>query len=56
MLIVVGDSYGTLSEVALGLRFGKTVLGLCNPPKVDGVQVLADVEDLNAALAARLLG
>jgi len=56
VLIVVGDSYGTLSEVALGLRFGKTVLGLCNPPKVDGVQVLADVEDLNAALAARLLG
>lgn len=56
VLIVIGDSYGTLSEVALGLRFGKTVLGLCDPPKVEGVQALADVEDLDAALAARLLG
>lgn len=56
VLIVIGDSYGTLSEVALGLRFGKTVLGLCDPPGVEGVKRLGDVEELADALAARLLG
>ncbi len=55
LLIVIGDSYGTLSEVALGLRFGKTVLGLCAPPKVEGVVPLARVEDLPQALADALL-
>jgi len=56
VLIVIGDSYGTLSEVALGLRFGKTVFGLCHPPKVDGVVALPDVAALAPALAKRLLG
>ena len=27
-LIAIGDSFGTLSEVALGRQFGKTVIGL----------------------------
>ncbi len=56
VLIVIGDSYGTLSEVALGLRFGKTVLGLCAPPPVAGVVRLDGVEDLPAALARALIG
>lgn len=56
VLIVIGDSYGTLSEVALGLRFGKPVLGLCNPPKVEGVVALPGVEALLPALAGQLFG
>jgi uncharacterized protein (TIGR00725 family) len=45
-LIAIGDSYGTLSEVALGLQFGKTVLGLEGAAKVEGVR------HLDSALAA----
>jgi uncharacterized protein (TIGR00725 family) len=52
-LVCVGDSYGTLSEVALGLRFGKTVFGLEGPPPVEGV-VRLDAPDGLAAPLARL--
>ncbi|BAI74560.1 hypothetical protein AZL_a10290 (plasmid) [Azospirillum sp. B510] len=55
-LIAVGDSYGTLSEVALGLRLGKTVFGLAGAAAVDGVRHLAGTADLPQALAAHLLG
>lgn len=37
VLIAVGGSYGTLSEVAYGLHFGKAVIGLSGAPDVDGV-------------------
>ena len=36
-LICVGDSYGTLSEVALGRQFGKLVCGIEGAPQVEGV-------------------
>jgi uncharacterized protein (TIGR00725 family) len=55
-LIAVGDSHGTLSEVALGLRLGKRVFGLAGAARVDGVTHLARPEDLPAALARELLG
>jgi uncharacterized protein (TIGR00725 family) len=45
-LIAIGDSYGTLSEVALGLQFGKTVIGLEGAARVDGVR------HLDSAMAA----
>jgi hypothetical protein len=48
-LIAIGDSYGTLSEVALGLQFGKAVLGLGGAARVDGVRHL---ESADAALDA----
>lgn len=54
-LIAVGDSHGTLSEVALGLRLGKRVFGLAGAAQVDGVVHLADAEELPAALAQELL-
>lgn len=37
VLIAVGGSYGTLSEVAYGLHFGKAVIGLSGAPDVEGV-------------------
>ncbi|WP_372398934.1 hypothetical protein ABMY26_20080 [Azospirillum sp. HJ39] len=55
-LIAVGDSYGTLSEVALGLRLGKTVFGLAGAATVEGVRHLADPAALPEALAAHLFG
>lgn len=36
-LVAIGDSYGTLSEVALGRQFGKLVVGLAGAASVDGV-------------------
>ncbi|WP_333828231.1 TIGR00725 family protein [Pararhodobacter sp.] len=38
VLIAVGGSYGTLTEVAYGLHFGKAVIGLSDAPRVEGVQ------------------
>lgn len=41
-LVVVGDSYGTLSEVALGRQFGKRVIGLAGAAQVHGVVHVPD--------------
>jgi uncharacterized protein (TIGR00725 family) len=48
-LVAIGDSHGTLSEVALGLQFGKTVIGLAGAARLPGVQL---VDDAAAALDA----
>jgi len=54
-LVAIGDSYGTLSEVALGLQFGKTVLGLAGAPPVPGVRPCADPEAALDAVARLVL-
>src|SRR6185369_17290002 len=36
-LVAIGDSFGTLSEVAFGRQFGKLVLGLEGAARVEGV-------------------
>jgi len=36
-LVAIGDSFGTLAEVALGRQFGKAVIGLEGAAGVDGV-------------------
>jgi uncharacterized protein (TIGR00725 family) len=41
-LVAIGDSFGTLSEVALGRHFGKRVFGLEGAPRVDGVEHVGD--------------
>ncbi len=43
-LVAIGNSYGTLSEVALGRQFGKLVVGLDGAAEVDGVVVADSVE------------
>lgn len=55
VLIAVGGSYGTLSEVAFGLHFSKPVIGLEAAPKVDGVTHVSDADAaVEAALSALL--
>lgn len=44
-LVAIGDSYGTLSEVALGRQFGKTVIGLEGAARVDGVERVDTARD-----------
>ncbi len=43
-LVVIGDSYGTLSEVALGLQFGRPVFGLLGAATVSGVTPCESVD------------
>lgn len=44
-LVAIGNSFGTLSEVALGRQFGKLVIGLDGAAQVDGVVRADSVED-----------
>jgi hypothetical protein len=57
-LVAIGDSFGTLSEVAFGRQFGKVVLGLEGAARVDGVVHVADVGAalLEVALVALAAG
>lgn len=56
VLIAVGGSYGTLSEVAYGLHFSKPVIGLAGAADVEGVVHVNDPDAaVNAALEALLL-
>ena len=50
-LIAIGDSFGTLSEVALGRQFGKTVIGLEGAAHVDGVEHVDSSRDAIARVA-----
>ena len=54
-LVAIGDSYGTLSEVALGLQFGKTVIGLAGAARVPGVKQVDGVEAALDAVAEAVL-
>src|SRR6266540_1274665 len=51
-LVAIGDSFGTLSEVALGRHFGKLVVGLEGAAQVAGVVHIATVDEALAKVAA----
>ena len=55
-LVAIGDSYGTLSEVALGLQFGRPVIGLCGAARVEGVRQIDGVDAAVDAVARIALG
>jgi uncharacterized protein (TIGR00725 family) len=54
-LIAIGDSLGTLSEVALGRHFGKTVIGLEGAAKLEGVKHVASARDAVHCVAEKIL-
>jgi uncharacterized protein (TIGR00725 family) len=54
-LVAIGDSYGTLSEVALGLQFGKRVFGLAGAARVNGVHHCASADEAIDAVARVVL-
>jgi uncharacterized protein (TIGR00725 family) len=57
-LVAIGDSFGTLSEVALGRQFGKCVIGLEGAAKIEGVRHVAtprEAVELVATIALRLV-
>ena len=54
-LIAIGNSLGTLSEVALGLHFGKRVIGLEHAADLAGVRHVASARAAVAAVAEAIL-
>jgi hypothetical protein len=44
-LVAVGGGYGTLSEIAFGLQFGKPVLGFFEAAPLAGVELVAGVDE-----------
>ena len=54
-LVAVGGSYGTLTEIAYGLHFGRTVFTLCDAPSVPGARACDSVEAVIGGLLPVLL-
>lgn len=54
-LVTIGGSMGTLSEIALGLRMGKTVLSLESEWQVPGMVMCADYAELETRVLQLLL-
>jgi uncharacterized protein (TIGR00725 family) len=55
-LVAIGDSFGTLSEVALGRQFGKLVIGLEGAARVEGVRHLPGAAQAVELVALHVLG
>lgn len=55
-LVVIGDSFGTLSEVALGRQYGRLVIGLEGAAQVEGVVHVASTQAAIERVAAAALG
>jgi len=54
-LVAVGGGYGTLSEIAYGLQFGKVVYGISQAPAVDGMVFLTSPAEVEEAIARLLI-
>ena len=54
-LIAIGDSFGTLSEVALGRQFGKLIIGLEGAPDLEGVRHAAGAKEAAQMTAESIL-
>ncbi|WP_246333328.1 TIGR00725 family protein [Aureimonas mangrovi] len=54
-LVAVGGGVGTLSEMALGLQFGRLVLAMNDAPAVDDVPIVQSVAEAMELISARIL-
>ena len=54
-LVAVGGGYGTISEAAFGLQFGRPVFGLAGAPQIPGVVQLEDWPALEERLCRAFL-
>jgi hypothetical protein len=55
VLVAVGGSYGTMTEIAYGLHFGRRVIGLEGAPDLPGLEPARGVEAAVARVADALL-
>lgn len=56
VLIAVGGEYGTLSEMAFGLHFGRAVISLGGAPEVKGARIVETVDEAIDLAATFYLG
>nr|WP_306268884.1 TIGR00725 family protein [Pararhizobium sp. IMCC3301] len=56
VLIAVGGSYGTLSEIAYGLHFSKLVIGLDGAHEIEGLVVAQSAHEAMVRLAEHFMG
>lgn len=54
-LVAIGGGMGTLSEMALGLKWGKAVFTLYDEFQLPGACAAADIDELSESVAAWLL-
>jgi len=54
-LVAIGGGVGTLSEMALGLQFGRLVLAMTDAPFVKGVEHIATIDTVIQKIATRIL-
>jgi uncharacterized protein (TIGR00725 family) len=52
LLIAISGGYGTLSEISIGLKLGKPVIGLSTWPNIKGIQYVATAEEALNAVSA----
>lgn len=55
-LIAIGGHYGTITEMAFGLHYGRLVLALEDAPEVPGAIRCADIDEVLEQAARRYLG
>lgn len=55
-IVAIGGSYGTLSEMAYGMQFGKAVFALRGTTAIDGVEIVSSVDAAVDAVARVALG
>ena len=54
-LIAIGGGFGTLSEIAFGLQFGKRVFVLADGPQIDGAHLCVTVSEAMDGVAHAVL-
>ena len=55
VLVAIGGGVGTISEMALGIQFGRLVLALEDAPEVPHCRRLSSVDEVLDAIAERIL-
>ena len=55
VLVAIGGSYGTLTEIAYGLHFSKPVIVLADAPDIPGTERVSNAEDAIERVCAHLM-
>ena len=55
ILVAISGGYGTLSEISIGLKLGKPVIGLHTWPNMKGIQYVTTPEEVLEAISALMV-
>ncbi|CCN86017.1 TIGR00725 family protein [Vibrio nigripulchritudo] len=56
VLVAIGGGYGTLTEMAYGLHYGKPVIGMLDAPCVQGALRCTDLDTVSKHILTTLMG